>query len=33
MRGDVRAPEDIAGCGPVDLLIEASAEPSVHARL
>lgn len=31
MHGDVRAPADLAACGPVDLLIEASAEPSVHA--
>jgi CDP-paratose 2-epimerase len=27
----VRAPEDLAAAGPVDLLIECSAEPSVHA--
>ncbi|MGB7700071.1 MAG: NAD-dependent epimerase/dehydratase family protein [Pseudolabrys sp.] len=29
--GDVRASDDLAAIGPVDLLIEASAEPSVHA--
>ena len=29
--GDVRATEDLAAIGPVDILIEASAEPSVHA--
>lgn len=29
--GDVRAPEDLAAAEPVDLLIECSAEPSVHA--
>jgi CDP-paratose 2-epimerase len=29
--GDVRAPADLASIGSVDLLIEASAEPSVHA--
>lgn len=29
--GDVRAPTDLASVGPVDLIIEASAEPSVHA--
>ena len=31
VHGDVRAPADLAATGPVDLLIEASAEPSVHA--
>lgn len=29
--GDVRVPDDLAAIGPIDLLIEASAEPSVHA--
>jgi CDP-paratose 2-epimerase len=29
--GDVRAPEDLDAVGPVDLMIECSAEPSVHA--
>ncbi|HKM63833.1 MAG TPA: NAD-dependent epimerase/dehydratase family protein [Acidisphaera sp.] len=29
--GDIRAPEDLAAVEPVDLLIECSAEPSVHA--
>jgi CDP-paratose 2-epimerase len=29
--GDVRSPEDLAAAGPVDLMIECSAEPSVHA--
>jgi CDP-paratose 2-epimerase len=29
--GDVRSPEDLDTVGPVDLLIECSAEPSVHA--
>ena len=29
--GDVRVSDDLAAIGPVDLLIEASAEPSVHA--
>lgn len=29
--GDIRNPEDIDAIGPVDLLIECSAEPSVHA--
>jgi len=29
--GDVRVPTDLASTGPADLLIEASAEPSVHA--
>jgi CDP-paratose 2-epimerase len=31
LHGDVRAPEDIEAAGPVDLLVECSAEPSVHA--
>lgn len=31
VHGDVRAPEDLEAVGPVDLLIECSAEPSVHA--
>jgi len=31
VHGDVRAVEDLAAVGPVDLLIECSAEPSVHA--
>jgi CDP-paratose 2-epimerase len=31
LHGDVRAPGDIEAAGPVDLLIECSAEPSVHA--
>src|SRR5206468_11158056 len=31
VHGDVRAPEDLASVGPFDLLIECSAEPSVHA--
>jgi CDP-paratose 2-epimerase len=29
--GDVRCPEDLEAAGPADLLIECSAEPSVHA--
>jgi CDP-paratose 2-epimerase len=29
--GDVRVSDDLTAIGPVDLLIEASAEPSVHA--
>jgi CDP-paratose 2-epimerase len=29
--GDVRLPEDLNAIGPVDLMIECSAEPSVHA--
>ena len=29
--GDVRLPEDLDTVGPVDLMIECSAEPSVHA--
>jgi CDP-paratose 2-epimerase len=31
VHGDVRSPEDLEAVGPVDLLIECSAEPSVHA--
>ena len=31
LHGDVRSPTDLASTGAVDLLIEASAEPSVHA--
>jgi CDP-paratose 2-epimerase len=31
LHGDVRAPDDLEAAGPVDLLIECSAEPSVHA--
>jgi len=31
LHGDVREPGDIEAAGPVDLLIECSAEPSVHA--
>jgi CDP-paratose 2-epimerase len=31
VHGDVRAAEDLDAVGPVDLLIECSAEPSVHA--
>ncbi len=31
LHGDVRAPEDLAQAGPCDLLVECSAEPSVHA--
>jgi CDP-paratose 2-epimerase len=31
VHGDVRAPEDLEAVGPVDLLVECSAEPSVHA--
>ena len=31
LHGDIRQPEDIAEAGPFDLLIECSAEPSVHA--
>ena len=31
VHGDVRAPADLAASGLVDLLIETSAEPSVHA--
>jgi CDP-paratose 2-epimerase len=31
IHGDVRATEDLEAVGPVDLLIECSAEPSVHA--
>jgi CDP-paratose 2-epimerase len=29
--GDVRLPEDLDAIGPIDLMIECSAEPSVHA--
>lgn len=31
IHGDVRQPDDLAAAGAVDLLIEASAEPSVHS--
>ena len=31
IHGDVRNPDDLAACGPVDVLVEASAEPSVLA--
>jgi CDP-paratose 2-epimerase len=31
VHGDVRVSDDLAAVGPVDVLIEASAEPSVHA--
>ena len=31
VHGDVRNPEDLAGLGPLDLLLDCSAEPSVHA--
>ena len=31
MHGDVRSPGDLAQAGPADILIEASAEPSVFA--
>lgn len=31
VHGDVRVSDDLAAVGPVDLLIDASAEPSVHA--
>ncbi len=31
VHGDVRNPEDLGGIPPADLLIECSAEPSVHA--
>jgi CDP-paratose 2-epimerase len=31
VHGDVRAPEDLSGLGPVDIVIECSAEPSVMA--
>jgi CDP-paratose 2-epimerase len=31
MHGDIRSADDLAAAGPVDILIEASAEPSVHA--
>ena len=29
--GDVRLLDDLAACGPIDVLLECSAEPSVHA--
>ena len=31
MHGDIRSVDDLAGAGPANILIEASAEPSVHA--
>src|SRR6185369_16288766 len=31
VHGDVRSPDDLAAVGPIGILIEASAEPSVHA--
>jgi len=31
VHGDVRSPDDIEAVGPVDALVECSAEPSVHA--
>ena len=31
VRGDVRAPEDLAAVGPVDVVVDCSAEPSVMA--
>src|SRR5262252_1283637 len=31
--GDIRNPEDLADAGPLDLLVECSAEPSVQAGL
>jgi CDP-paratose 2-epimerase len=31
VKGDVRAPEDLAGLGPLDALVECSAEPSALA--
>ena len=31
VHGDVRIPSDLEVAGPVDLIIECSAEPSVHA--
>jgi CDP-paratose 2-epimerase len=31
VHGDVRSPDDLAGAGAFDLLLECSAEPSVHA--
>ncbi len=33
VHGDVRCPSDLAGLPPFDLLIDAAAEPSVHAGL
>jgi CDP-paratose 2-epimerase len=31
VHGDVRVPDDLESVGPVDVLVECSAEPSVHA--
>jgi len=31
VHGDVRSPSDLAAAGPFDVLLECSAEPSVHA--
>src|SRR5690606_36640207 len=31
VRGDIRVREDLVAAGPFDLMIECSAEPSVHA--
>lgn len=31
LHGDVRNPDDLAGVGEIDLILECSAEPSVHA--
>jgi CDP-paratose 2-epimerase len=31
IHGDIRSKDDLAGAGPANILIEASAEPSVHA--
>ena len=31
MHGDIRSMDDLASVGPANILIEASAEPSVHA--
>lgn len=33
VHGDIRCPEDISSCGSFDLLIDCSAEPSVHAGM
>ena len=33
VHGDIRCPEDIAGAGPFDILIDCAAEPSVQAGL
>jgi CDP-paratose 2-epimerase len=33
VHGDIRCPEDIYSCGSFDLLIDCSAEPSVHAGM